>query len=118
FLRIIKLNITGIIDWEWAGSYPCSEEYFLSYFGDADLKPYFYEQLELLNIETPRTIKNFHFIQLLYDLKSNIAPWFLRELANPDQQNDLVQLKLNESKTIVKQIVDELKTYSGTMPIA
>ncbi|CAF1104747.1 unnamed protein product [Rotaria sp. Silwood1] len=107
-------KIKGIIDWEWSGSYPISEEYFRSYkpiiYSD-QLKSYLYDQLEEHNIPTPRTIHNFSLLQKMSDFLISIVPWYLTDLANPEHpivEKELCKCR-DKVKTLVQQIKEELK---------
>ncbi|CAF1085430.1 unnamed protein product [Didymodactylos carnosus] len=102
-------QITAILDWEWAGSFPCSEEYFQSYddIEDKTLKNCFYDELERQHVQTPRTIANFDLIQKLNDFKNDLAPWYLTDLKDPSDPN--IMKKLNECKQNVKCLLTEIK---------
>ncbi|CAF1016735.1 unnamed protein product [Rotaria sordida] len=107
-------KITGIVDWEWAGSYPISEEYFRSYkpiiYND-QLKNYLYDQLEKHNIPTPKTIQNFSLLQKMSDFLQSIAPWYLTDLSNPEHptvEKELFKAR-DKVRTLVQQIRQELK---------
>ncbi|CAF1254080.1 unnamed protein product [Rotaria sordida] len=103
-------KITGIIDWEWAGSYPVSEEYFHSYkpiVYDNQLKNYLFDQLENHTIPTPRTISRFTLLQNLYDFLESIVPWYLTKVANPE--HPIVEKKIFENRDKVKTLVEQIK---------
>lgn len=103
-------RITGIVDWEWAGSYPCSEEYFTSYdhiLHDHSIREFFLEELEKRNVLTPRTIEKFSLLEKFHDITANVALWELTDLVNPEDPR--VQKKLQNSLSIVKFCINELK---------
>ncbi|CAF1373862.1 unnamed protein product [Rotaria sordida] len=103
-------EIKGIIDWEWAGSYPICEEYFRSYkpiVYDQQLTNYLYDQLEQHNIPTPRTIPHFSLLQKLYDLLQAIVPWYLTNLDNPE--HPIVEKELFKHKDKVKKLVQQIR---------
>ncbi|CAF1088303.1 unnamed protein product [Rotaria sordida] len=104
-------HITGIVDWEWAGSFPCSEEYFTSYQyflnNDDNVRNYFLEELEKRNILTPRTIEQFSLIEKFNRFATNLALWDLTDLVNPE--HPYVSKKLEKSRSIVQSVICELK---------
>jgi hypothetical protein len=92
-------TITAILDWERSGMFPAEDEYFISYgfLGniqdeDSDL-PMFYDLLEQGGVLTPRTIPHYGQRKLLYDIKENIAPWFLLDHSEPDREKVQTQVK-------------------------
>jgi hypothetical protein len=92
--RDTKLNIVGILDFEWSGMFPCTEEYFASYEflnSDPSLKNGFYDKLEQLGIGTPRTIPHFESHAKLIRLRESIAPWWITEDSNQAQQEDCIK---------------------------
>ena len=104
--------ITGIVDWEWAGSFPCSEEYFTSYdyflhTDDNDIRIYFLDELEKRNILTPRTIEKFPLLEKINEFVTNLAPWDLTDLISPDHPH--VNEKLEKSRYIVQSAVYDLQ---------
>jgi aminoglycoside phosphotransferase (APT) family kinase protein len=104
-------RITGIVDWEWAGSFPCSEEYFTSYnyfLEDNDeVRIFFFDELEKRNVLTPRTIEHFPLIEKLNRFVTNLALWDLTDLVNPDES--LVNKKLERSRSNVQSALSEIK---------
>ncbi|CAF3405699.1 unnamed protein product [Rotaria socialis] len=106
-------RITGIVDWEWAGSFPCSEEYFTSYQyflqddNNDNIRIFFFEELEKRNILTPRTIERFSLLEKFNQLVTNIALWDLTDLINP--AHPLVKKKLDSSLSTVQAVILELK---------
>lgn len=101
-----KNEIEGIIDWEWSGSYPVSEEYFRSYkpiVYDQQLTNSLFHQLEKYQILTPRNIPHFSLLKHLNDLLQCVAPWYLTNLDNP--QHPIVNQELIKNKNKVKTIV-------------
>jgi aminoglycoside phosphotransferase (APT) family kinase protein len=104
-------RITGIVDWEWAGSFPCSEEYFTSfdYFcNDSDeIRNFFFDELEKRMILTPRTIEHFPLIEKLNQFVTNLALWHLTDLVNPD--DSIVKKKLDKSLSTVQSALAELR---------
>ncbi|CAF3715458.1 unnamed protein product [Rotaria sp. Silwood1] len=105
-------HITGIVDWEWAGSFPCSEEYFTSYQyfldnSDDNIRNYFLEELEKRNILTPRTIEDFSLLEKFNQFATNLALWDLTDLINPEHPS--VNKKLEKSRSIVQSVIGELK---------
>ncbi|CAF2994249.1 unnamed protein product [Rotaria sp. Silwood2] len=107
-------KITGIIDWEWSGSYPICEEYFHSYkpiIYNNQLKNYLYDQLEQHNVPTPRTIQNFSILQKMSDFIQSISPWYLTDLVDPEHptvEKELFKYR-DKVKILVQQIREELK---------
>ncbi|CAF0976318.1 unnamed protein product [Adineta steineri] len=103
-------RITGIVDWEWAGSFPCSEEYFTSYNyfldDDKEIRIYFLNELEKRNILTPRTIEHFSLLEKINQFVTNLAPWDLTDLVNPDYL--IVNKRLEQSSSIVLSALNEL----------
>ncbi|CAF3627993.1 unnamed protein product [Adineta steineri] len=104
-------RVTGIVDWEWAGSFPCSEEYFTSYNyflndDDKEIRIYFLNELEKRNVLTPRTIEHFSLLEKINQFVTNLAPWDLTDLVNPD--NLIVNKKLEQSSSIVLSALNEL----------
>ncbi|CAF3290859.1 unnamed protein product [Rotaria sp. Silwood2] len=105
-------HITGIVDWEWAGSFPCSEEYFTSYQyflndDDDNVRNYFFEELEKRNILTPRTIEQFSLLEKFNRFATNLALWELTDLVDPEHSS--VNEKLEKSRYIVQSVICELK---------
>lgn len=97
-------HITGIVDWEWAGSFPCSEEYFTSYQyfleGDDDeVRAYFLDEFEKRNILTPRTIGRFSLLEKFNRFATNIALWDLTDLIMPE--HPMVNTKLERSRSTI-----------------
>ncbi|KAJ2957668.1 hypothetical protein NQZ79_g6657 [Umbelopsis isabellina] len=89
-----KLKIVGILDFEWSGMFPCTEEYFASYeFLNSDpyLKNGFYDKLERLGVSTPRTIPHFESHAKLIQLRESIAPWWITEDSSQAQQEQCVK---------------------------
>lgn len=105
-----EYHITGIVDWEWAGSYPVCEEYFRSYkpivYND-QLKKYLYEKLDELNVPTPNTITNFSLLQKMSDFLLSVVPWYLTSLANPEHPT--VEKELISNRDKVKNILQQIK---------
>jgi len=107
-------EISGIIDWEWAGSYPVCEEYFRSYkpiIYNQQLKEYLYSKLEQFNVQTPNTIPHFNLLEKMSDFLLSIVPWYLTSLVNCDHPTvekellvipDKVKLILQQIKLILK----------------
>jgi aminoglycoside phosphotransferase (APT) family kinase protein len=104
-------RITGIVDWEWAGSFPCSEEYFTSYDyflnDDNEIRTSFFDELEKRNILTPRTIEQFPVIEKFNSFVTNLALWHLTDLVNPD--DPLVNEELEISRSTVQSVLAELR---------
>jgi len=104
-------RITGIVDWEWAGSFPCSEEYFTSfnYFLDDnnEIRMIFLDELEKRNVLTPRTIEHFPLLEKLNRFVTNLALWHLTDLVNPDEL--IVNKKLEKSLCTVQSVLAELQ---------
>ncbi len=104
-------RITGIVDWEWAGSFPCSEEYFTSFnyfLNDNDeIRMIFFDELEKRNVLTPRTIEHFSLLEKLNRFVTNLALWHLTDLVNPDDL--IVNKKLEKSRCIVQSALTELQ---------
>jgi len=98
---IVENNIiTGIIDFEFSGSYPEAEEWVTSFFTQNELEDdkvalteisilskLFYSGLEKNNVATPRTIPKYNKYRALYTAKEDIAPWYLRELKVTQQED-------------------------------
>lgn len=108
-----KNELRGIIDWEWSGSYPVSEEYFRSYkpiIYDHKLTNYLYDQLEKYHILTPRNIPHFSLLNKMNDLLQCVAPWYLTNLANPQHPTVYKELIKNRDKvkTIIQLIKEEI----------
>ncbi|CAF1638079.1 unnamed protein product [Adineta ricciae] len=104
------LQIRGILDWEWSGSYPIVEEYFRSYkpiMYDEQTRTYLFDQLEKQQIPTPQTIPRFSLLRKLYDLLQAIVPWYLTSLANPEHPT--VEKELVKNRDKVKQLVKEIR---------
>jgi aminoglycoside phosphotransferase (APT) family kinase protein len=105
-------RITGIVDWEWAGSFPCSEEYFTSYNdllkdNDNEIRMFFFDELEKRNVLTPRTIEHFPLLEKLNQFVTNLALWHLTDLVNPDAS--LVNKQLEKSRSTVLSALSELQ---------
>ena len=105
-------RITGILDWEWAGSFPCSDEYFSSYVyflkNETDeTHKYFLDQLEKRHVLTPRTIEHFPLLQKCYQFINNLAPWELTYFDDPDHPT--VTARLEESLEIVQSLLKEIR---------
>lgn len=105
-------RITGIVDWEWAGSFPCSEEYFTSYNNinddnDKDIQEFFFDELEKRNVLTPRTIQRFSLLKKFNQLVTNLAPWYLTDLDNPD--DPAVNTSLHECRSTVQSALEEIQ---------
>ena len=109
-------RITGIVDWEWAGSFPCSEEYFTSYddFLDSentDVRSYFLDELEKRHVLTPRTIEHFSLLEKCNRFLTNLAPWDLTDLVNPDDPT--VTMRLDECRSTVQSVIGEIRNELG-----
>ena len=105
-------RITGVVDWEWAGSFPASEEYFTSfnYFlehENAEIRNLFLEELERRDVLTLRTIERFPLIEKLNQFTTNLALWELTDLVNPDDPT--VSKKLEQSSRNVQSAIQNLK---------
>lgn len=104
-------RITGIVDWEWAGSFPCSEEYFTSfdYFinDSEEIRDFLFDQFEAHGISTPRTIEHFPLIDKLNRFATNLALWHLTDLINPDPA--IVHQKLEKSRSTVQSALNDLQ---------
>lgn len=104
-------RISGIVDWEWAGSFPCSEEYFTSfdYFlhDNEEIRNFFFDEFEKRNILTPRTIEHFSLLEKLNQFITNLALWHLTDLVNPDEK--IVQQKLEKSRCTVQSALNQLQ---------
>jgi hypothetical protein len=104
-------RITGIVDWEWAGSFPCSEEYFTSYDyflnDDNEIRMSFFDELEKRNVVTPRTIEQFPVIEKFNSFVTNLALWHLTDLLNPN--DPLVNEELEKSRSTVQSVLAELQ---------
>ena len=105
-------RITGIVDWEWAGSFPCSEEYFTSfnYFLHHEseaVRELFLDEFEKRGILTPRTIKHFSVMQKINRFITTLALWDIPTSANPD--DPLVMKKVERIRSTVRSIICELK---------
>lgn len=108
-------RIIGIVDWEWAGSFPCSEEYFTSfnYFlnDSEEIREFLFDQFEQHGILTPRTIEHFPLIEKLDRFATNLALWHLTDLINPDAT--IVNQKLEKSRSIVQSALKDLHDESN-----
>jgi len=120
-----KVKITAILDWEWSGSFPSSEEYFLSFkfLGDEDSDPQhkssvlstytplqqvFFSILESKNVDTPRTNPlKFSQHKSLNELRGSIAPWYLRELLNPNNEDAIKERE--KARQTVERALSELQ---------
>ncbi|CAF0845321.1 unnamed protein product [Adineta ricciae] len=105
-------RITGIVDWEWAGSFPCSEEYFTSYNtinddNDKDIQEFFFDELDKRNVLTPRTIQHFSLLKKFDRFVTNLASWYLTDLTNPD--DPAVNKSLQECRSTVQSTLEELQ---------
>jgi hypothetical protein len=104
-------RITGIVDWEWAGSFPCSEEYFTSFNhfleDSEEIRIFFFDELEKRNVLTPRTIEHFPLLEKLNRFVTNLALWHLTDLVNPN--DSIVNKKLEKSRCIVQSALNELR---------
>ena len=105
-------RITGIVDWEWAGSFPCSEEFFTSFYSflyheNEDIPNLFLDELERRNVLTPRTIEHFSLIEKLNRFTRNLVLWDLVDLVNPDDPK--VSKKLERSLGKVESTLEELQ---------
>ena len=105
-------RITGIVDWESAGSFPYSEEYFTSlysflYHENEDVRNLFLDELEQRHVLTPRTIERFPILETLNRFTTNLVMWELLDLVNPD--DPLVNKKLEDSLFNVESALEELQ---------
>lgn len=101
---ISKLKIVGLLDFEWSGMFPCTEEYFASYEflnSEPSLKNDFYEQLEHHHVATPHTISNFDSHAKLIELREAIAPWWITENTSPEDKEACIK-GLNAALEAVK----------------
>jgi hypothetical protein len=99
-------TITAILDWEWSGMFPAEEEYFASYqFLEHD-PSFFYSMLEEGGVQTPRTIPHYRQRKLLYDIKENIAPWFLTDHSEPGGEE--VRKEVEIAKKILEDCLEKL----------
>lgn len=100
-------TITAILDWEWSGMFPAEEEYFASYaFLEEEDTTLFYDLLEEGGIQTPRTIPHHGQRKLLYDIKENIAPWFLTDHSEPGGEE--VTKQVESAKKTVESCLGKL----------
>jgi len=100
-------KITALLDWEWSGMFPAEEEYFASYDfirRDENDTKLFYDLLEAGGVSTPRTIPDFEKRKALYDLRENIAPWYLLDVE--DLESEVVKEKVREAKALVEHCLD------------
>ena len=108
-------RITGIVDWEWSGSFPCSEEYFTSFdyfLNDSDeIRQVLFDEFEKRGIRTPRTIQHFPLLEKLNRFATNLALWHLTDLNNPDPI--LVNEKLEKSRSNVRSALCTLQDQLG-----
>ncbi|UJR10260.1 hypothetical protein I4U23_014470 [Adineta vaga] len=105
-------RITGIVDWEWSGSFPCSEEYFTSYNhflddNEQEMQKIFYDELEKRHVLTPRTIEKFSLLESFNRFVTNLAPWYLTDLENPD--SSMVKKELDKSRSIVQSTLEDIR---------
>lgn len=105
-------RITGILDWEWAGSFPCSDEYFSSYVyflqnQSDEIHAYFLEQLEKRHVLTPKTIEHFSLLHKCYRFINNLAPWELTYFDDPD--DPIVMARLEEGVEIVQSLLQDIR---------
>eukprot|EP01132_Coremiostelium_polycephalum_P009379 gene9379-11521_t len=108
-----EYKITGILDWEWFGSFPETTEWFLSFEfvreeGNDEEKELFLSLLESKGVGTPRTIPHFKLKQDIELFKESIAPWWLRDISNPESNES--QEKMIES---VKEFDQLLKLFNS-----
>lgn len=106
-------RVTGIVDWEWSGSLPCSEEYFVSfnYFRNhenAAVPQSFYDELERYGVPTPRTIEHFPLIEKINRFVTTLALWDLPNLSDPD--DPIVMKKTERIRSTVLSLIAELKS--------
>ena len=109
-------RITGIVDWEWAGSFPCSEEYFTSYdyflqSDNTDIRSYFLDELEKRHVLTPRTIERFSLLEKFNRFVTNLAPWDLTDLVHPDDPT--VKTRLDECRSTIQSAIGEIRNELG-----
>ncbi|KAG2176093.1 hypothetical protein INT44_000572 [Umbelopsis vinacea] len=92
--EMTTLKIVGLLDFEWSGMFPCTEEYFASYEflnSEPSLKKGFYERLEHHHVATPHTIPNFNSHAKLIELREAIAPWWVTENTNAEDKEKCLQ---------------------------
>lgn len=105
-------RITGIVDWEWAGSFPCSEQFFNSFdfflqHPNENIRQVLFDEFEKRDVSTPRTIEKFSLIEKINRFLVNLAPWDLTDLIDPDDPT--VKKRLEKSSSIVVKTLEELK---------
>lgn len=91
---VTRLKMVGLLDFEWSGMFPCTEEYFASYEflnSDPSLKEGFYDKLEHHQVATPRTIPYFESHAKLIELREAIAPWWITIDTRTEKQDDCIK---------------------------
>jgi len=109
-------RVTGLVDWEWSGSLPCSEEYFTSfnYFRNHEnqaVRDSFYDALEKHNVPTPRTIERFSSLEKINRFVTTLALWDLPNLSDPD--DPIVIKKTERIRSTVVSLIEDLKIELG-----
>lgn len=105
-------RVTGIVDWEWTGSFPCSEQFFNSFdfflqHKNENVRQMFFDEFEKRDVSTPRTIEKFSLIDKINRFLVNLAPWDLTDLIDPDDPT--VKKRLEKSSSIVVKTLEEMK---------
>ncbi|KAJ3156922.1 hypothetical protein HDU86_003457 [Geranomyces michiganensis] len=107
------LNLSGIVDFEWAGFFPLYHE-FANSDGeafdpdkDACMDKMLLDEMEKLGLETVRTVDPTLWKQArdLDSLRTNVAPWWLMEM-EPD--NPRLEGELRDAAKVVEEILQRL----------
>ncbi|KAH7183697.1 kinase-like domain-containing protein [Fusarium flagelliforme] len=105
-------QITGIVDFEFAGFFPALDEFLNDYIENSndwpkDVYEVYLKRLEENGVPTPmQSVEKDHWKQvyLLQQLVQNIAPWYL-----PGKyQGEGLEQELNKSKVLVEELLERL----------
>jgi hypothetical protein len=82
---------------------------------DTDWKGIFYQKLDKLGCLTPETMAGHHLRRSLFDLRENLAPWWLNnyDVKDSEQKAKLeedIQAAIQTSEMLTKQISSSLRT--------
>jgi len=105
-------QITGIVDFEFAGFFPSLDEFLNDYIENSndwpkDVYEVYLKRLDENGVPTPlKSVDKDHWEQvyLLQELVQNIAPWYLPE----KYEGEGLKQELNKSKALVEELLETL----------
>lgn len=108
-------SITGILDFEFSGFFPASEEFIQDHirsFREWPIETYkaYLERLEELGVETPaKSIDKHVWHQLIsiFEMIENVSPWWLPKYDMGD-----LKWSLKEAETVVLDRIGVLEEYA------